>query len=125
VTSSGPTPAQLLGAARKALTEKGGWGPAWARAAALLARQALEDAVRRSWKGPAVGLVECPMTSQLVCLRFYLSNEEVARRTRQCWNELSTACHAHPYELEPTLPELEGWITEIENLLGALAEASV
>lgn len=65
------------------------------------------------------------MTAHLTCLPFYLSDSHVARRTRQCWNELSTACHAHPYELEPTLPELEGWITEIVNLLGALTEASV
>lgn len=124
MTWSGPSPADLLAAARKALTDKGGWGPAWARAAALLARQALEDAVRRSWKGLAAGLVDCPMTTQLICLPYYLSDEEMARRTRQCWNELSTACHAHPYELEPALPELQGWIAEIETLLRYLAEAS-
>ncbi len=114
--------------ARRALRPLAGWGPAWPRAAAFLARQALEDSVRRAWGGSAAGMRNCHMTVQLVSLPFYLEDREFGRRVRQCWASLSSACHAHPYELAPTVSELEGWLEVVDELtrmvgFGPAAEA--
>lgn len=118
---SSPSPAELLGAARQALTSTGEWGAVWPRATAFLARQALEDAVGSLWVGPRAGLRNCSMAAQLTCLRFYLDDPELARRTRQCWFGLSRGCHAHPYELAPTAGELATWLAEVEAFLTHLS----
>jgi hypothetical protein len=66
----------------------------------------------------------CNMAAQLVSLPFYLDDEDLARRVRDCWYSLSNACHAHPYELAPTVGELEGWLDVVERLVAARGEAS-
>lgn len=106
--------AALLAEARAALGGSAAWGGAWQRAAAFLGRQALEAAVRDVWEGTGAGVGECSMVAQLVCLPFYTEDAEVARRARQCWYALSSACHAHPYELAPTVAELRGLLDEVE-----------
>ena len=93
----------------------------WPRAAALLARQALEQALDERWrkKGPALDHVST--ACQLICLQEYLGDEALAASVRQTWVELSEACHHHPYELAPTMAELRQWIAVTETFLGALA----
>lgn len=110
----------LAKGARRALRRSAGWGPAWPRAAALLARQALEDALDKVWHGSAAGMRGCSTTAQLVSLPFYLADRELARRVRQCWAALSNACHAHPYELSPTVSELEGWLDVVDDLVAVV-----
>jgi hypothetical protein len=107
----------LVANARRALHPSAGWGPAWPRAAAFLARQALEDAVRSAWHGSAYQMRGCNMAAQLVSLPFYLGDRDLARRVRECWYSLSNACHAHPYQLAPTVAELEGWLEVVEQLV--------
>lgn len=112
----------LVAGARRALQPSAGWGPTWPRAAAFLARQALEDAVGRIWHGAALGMRDCCMIAQLVSLPFYLDDQDLARRVRDCWCSLSNACHAHPYELAPTVAELEGWLEVVDQLVAAVAK---
>jgi hypothetical protein len=120
IAGDGPGPAVLAAGARRALQPSAGWGPAWPRAAAFLARQALEDSVERSWYGAAAGMRDCNMAAQLVSLPFYLEDRELGRRVRQCWASLSSACHAHPYELAPTVSELEGWLEVVDEVTRAV-----
>jgi hypothetical protein len=114
----------LAAGARRALQPSAGWGPAWPRAAAFLARQALEDAVRSIWHGSAYHMRGCNMAAQLVSLPFYLDDPDLARRVRDCWCSLSNACHAHPYELAPTVAELEGWLAVVDQLVAAVTKGS-
>ena len=109
----------LLAEARQALDGSAAWGGAWQRAAAFLGRQALETAVGDLWDGLAAGVGECSMAAQLVCVPFYMEDGEMARRVRQCWCALSSACHAHPYELAPTVAELRGLLDEVEAFIQA------
>ena len=89
----------------------------WPRASALLARQALEAGVRRLWERRAVDLGACSMRAQLICLRTYLNDAELAARTGHAWSALSRACHHHPYELAPTAGELLTWFAVVDELV--------
>ena len=50
----------------------------WPRAVAFLTRQALEDAMGWLWLVHAPGVEECSAHAQLLCLRSYLGDEELA-----------------------------------------------
>jgi hypothetical protein len=115
-----PAPATLAAGARRALQPSAGWGSAWPRAAAFLARQALEDAVATVWHGQVLPMRLANATAQMVSLPFYLGNQDLAKRVRQCWCSLSNACHAHPYELAPTVAELESWLAVVDELVRAV-----
>lgn len=119
-----PTPDMLAAGARRALLPAAGWGPAWPRAAAFLARQALEDAVSRVWAGPTAGMQKANVTAQLVSLPFFLEDRGLASRVRQCWAALSNACHAHPYELAPTVGELEGWLDVVDEMVSVVTAST-
>jgi hypothetical protein len=105
------TPVELLEAARQLIRRHdAATAGLWPRAGALLARQALEEALDAYWNARGLALGECPMRPQLVCLREYLPDTELAGRVEHAWSALSRACHHHPYELAPTAGELEGWV---------------
>jgi len=89
----------------------------WPRASALLARQALEAGVRRLWERRELDLRGCPMRAQLICLRTYLEDADLAARTAHAWSALTRACHHHPYELAPTAAELQGWFVVVAALI--------
>ncbi|HZU19332.1 MAG TPA: hypothetical protein VFD01_22390 [Candidatus Dormibacteraeota bacterium] len=89
----------------------------WPRATALLARQALEEGLRRFWRGREPGLAEVQnLRCQLVCFTS-LCDRTLGDRVHQAWLALSHACHHHPYELGPTADELQGWMETVEALL--------
>jgi hypothetical protein len=83
----------------------------------VLARQALEAGVLRLWERSALDFEGCAMRAQLICLRAYLGDVELAARTAHAWSALRQACHHHPYELAPTAPELEGWFEVVRALI--------
>lgn len=89
----------------------------WPRASALLARQALEAAVHRVWEHRRLDLHACSMRVQLICLRTYLGDADLAARAGHAWSALSRACHHHPYELAPTAAELQRWLSVVEELI--------
>ena len=71
------------------------------------------------WVGELAELLGCSFFDQLLCLPEYI-DEELARATRHTWCALSRACHAHSYELAPTLGELESMAGAVEELLSKL-----
>lgn len=116
------TPADLLAAA-KAILERPSTATVgmWPRAAALLARQALESALDQLWEShpETSGLTQCTMRSQLACLPAYL-DPVAAHEIAYVWSSLSEACHYHPYELAPTATELTGWIHAVDELVTSI-----
>jgi hypothetical protein len=97
----------------------------WPRAAALLARQALETAMAGLWASQpqTADMSSCPMRSQLLCLTAYL-DPATARRAAYLFAALSHACHYHPYELAPTAAELTGWLDQAAELVTQLHTAT-
>jgi hypothetical protein len=93
----------------------------WPRAAALLARQALEQAMAGLWaeRPGAGGLSDSTMRSQLLCLTAYV-DEDVPTRAAYRSAALSRACQYHPYELAPTPTELVRWLNEACEVLALL-----
>ena len=116
------TPDELLTAARQIIRRPdAATAGVWPRAAALLARQALELAMAGLWDGrpQAAGLSDCTMRSQMLCLTAYL-DQDTATRAAYVSAALSRACHYHPYELAPTAAELTRWLTETAELVSIL-----
>jgi hypothetical protein len=113
------TPSDLLSAARELIARPdAATAGVWPRTAALLARQAIEQAIASIWKAQAdtAGLGSCTMRSQLTCLPSYI-DAETAAQVAYTWAALSGACHYHPYELAPTATELINWIEDADQLL--------
>jgi len=88
----------------------------WPRAAALLARQALEIGLNEFWVGHAPGVQNASARAQLLCLPTYM-DALTARKADHAWEALSRACHHHPYELAPTAAELYSWIEDVDQVL--------
>jgi hypothetical protein len=113
------TPEELLTAARRLIDRPdAAIAGAWPRAAALLARQALERAMTVLWAADpqATGLAGGKMRSQLLCLTAYL-DQDTAARAAYLSAALSRACHYHSYELAPTAAELTGWLDDATRLV--------
>ena len=121
------TPDELLAAAGR-IVERPDAATAgvWPRAAAFLARQALERAMASLWAAEprAAGLAESPMRSQILCLTAFLALDTAARAA-YLFAALSRACHYHPYELAPTAAELTRWLTETASLVMLLRQEDV
>lgn len=90
----------------------------WPRAAALLARQALEWGVAARCVELAPAVAQCNVRTQLLCLPLVV-DEELAHDVTHTWAALSHACHYHPYDLSPTASELAGWMDTVERLLAS------
>jgi hypothetical protein len=113
------TPTELLAAAQRLLDRPDAKAAAiWPRAAALLARQALEQGLDLFWRGKGLTLDTLATKPQLICLQAYLPNRELAARTNDAWSNLTRACHHHPYELGVGQDELK---TLLETVAGMLA----
>jgi hypothetical protein len=97
----------------------------WPRAAALLARQALEQSLDSYWNAKGVALASVGTSPQLICLRAYLNDDPLAARVRHTWNALSQVCHHHPYELAPTVGELSLLLAGVRDLVAATASKAV
>lgn len=91
--------AALAGMARSALDAPGLAGGLSLRAAAFVARQALEAAIEAE-----VGAPEASMRAQLLCL--VDDDPERGGEASQLWWALTRACHQHAYELRPTRAEV-------------------
>jgi hypothetical protein len=119
------TPQELLAAARVLMQRPDASAAGiWPRAAALLARQAIEAAMEELWaaKRQAAGLSGSTMRSQVLCLTAYL-DRGTASRAAYLLAALSQACHYHPYELAPTAAELLGWLDETAQIVTRMEEA--
>jgi hypothetical protein len=118
-------PQELLTAAMRLMRRNdAGTAGIWPRAAALLARQALELAMAEMWaaKPQATGLSRCSMRSQILCLAAYL-DPDTATRAAYLSAALSHACHYHPYELAPTAAELTGCLDQAAQVVTQMQAA--
>jgi hypothetical protein len=116
------TPQELLVEARRLVEHPdAATAGVWPRAGALLARQALEQAMVGLWatQPHASGLSDSTMRSQLLCLTAYV-DKDVATRATYLAAALSRACHHHHYELAPTATELVRWLDETADLVALL-----
>lgn len=89
--------------------------PCWARSVALLARQALEEAIADFWARNASGMHRATWRSRFVALRFYVEDPERARDVHHLWATLSEATHHQGYELAPTAGELRAWLDDVSR----------
>jgi hypothetical protein len=97
----------------------------WPRAAALLARQALEAGTDLLLAERAPGAERSRSgRAKLLCLRRF-AGAEVALPVEHAWVALSHACHHHAYELPPTAGELRGWLDVVEEFLATSLEGAV
>ena len=111
------SPDRLLNAARTLLERPDArTAGLWPRAAAHLARQALELLLDDLWRKRAPGTEKTSTRAQLICLPAYVGDNGLAGRVAYTWNALSHACHHHAYELAPTFAELADWIKTVERL---------
>lgn len=113
------TPDELLAAARRIIQRAdAATVGVWPHAAALLARQSLEQAMTTLWAADprAARLADCSLRSQILCLTAYL-DQETASRVAYLAAALSRACHYHSYELAPTATELTRWLDEAAQLI--------
>ncbi len=94
----------------------------WPRASALLVRQALEETLAGYWIVKGIALERCSTRAQLICLREYLREGDLAARVAHAWSALSRACHHHPYELPPTADEIKNWMEPVRQLHAAVLQ---
>jgi hypothetical protein len=122
---SDPTPAQLLAAARAVERSPAVYAgsSSWARAAAFLARLALEAATDQFWAGLGHDLSGCSWRTKLLGLGWFTGDAEAAHEVHQTWAALSRACHHHPYEMAPTAAELERWLRQVDGAFVVLGAA--
>ena len=108
---------ELLDLASGMLSRKYGMSTGlWPRASALLVRQALEESLTGYWVVKGIALERCSTRAQLICLREYLREGDLASRVAHAWAALSRACHHHAYELPPTVEEIKRWMEPVREL---------
>lgn len=86
-----------------------------ARAAAVLARQALEDTVRGLCDGWGITDQRVTMRTKLIMMR-HLGDSITADLAAAAWCGLSSACHHHAYELTPTPAEIQSLIDQVAKV---------
>lgn len=89
----------------------------WPRAAAVLARQALETQLLVVLGGRFPGIQDCPVRTRLLCLRTYLDDRDLAGEVAHTWWALTGACHYRLYELAPSASDLEAWLGAVGRFI--------
>jgi hypothetical protein len=87
-------------------------------AAALLLRQALEDAIDSFWQSTLPAMESLSARAQLITLPFYI-NPALAAQVQFTWYQLSATCHHDAYDLPPPLHELESAAETVMQLVGS------
>jgi hypothetical protein len=97
----------------------------WPRAAALLARHALEQLLNEFWAVTSPPVMHANRRAQMIALRGYPIVREHIGVVRTAYAGLSSGCHHHPYELPPTRAELDGLIALVEGFAEVVGQATV
>lgn len=89
--------------------------------AALLARQALEQAVDEIWAERAPAMAESTDRAQQITLRVLFDHdggdvETLGRAVAWAWSRLSHFCHHRAYELAPTNAEVRSLLDVVDRL---------
>ena len=112
---SNDRPAHLLDLAEKALAGTVVTPRARAtRAAAILARSALEDVVTDSCAHEGIDVGRTSMRVRLACLRALVPS--IAGDAAVAWSGLSRACHQHAYEIAPHRAEVSHFVAEVRRM---------
>ncbi len=85
------------------------------RAAAVVARQCLEQSVTNRCDRLVPGLQRPTMRSQLILLT-ELDDRGIGKQALTAWDRLSQACHHHGYELQPTAGEVRYCLDLIKDI---------
>lgn len=118
------SPETLVAAARRLLLPEPGTvhtlAPGLrARAAAVLLRMALDQALDAYWSRVTPAMTRIGK-HRMLCLEWY-AGHDTARRCHTTWSALSAACHYQTYELPPAPSEVQTRLGEVTGLLAALA----
>jgi hypothetical protein len=112
---SNDRPAHLLDLAEKALAGTVVTPRARAtRAAAILARSALEDVVTDACVDAGIDVGRTSMRVRLACLRAVAPS--IAGDAAVTWAGLSRACHQHAYEIAPNHTEVAYFASMVRRL---------
>ncbi len=90
------------------------------RAAALLARQALEELTAVALNRFGIDATTVDFTSQLICLQGTMADSDLATETAAVWGTLSTVVHHDGLELSPTESEVKEMIGRARSVVGRL-----
>jgi len=116
---------ERLAAAEEALIDG---GPYALRRASWLTRIALEKVIDKLLAAKGFGsskIIGDNYKAKLQCLTgFYADNLDIPAKVSFAWEQLSTACHQHAYQLSPTLGEVKHNI-ELVRELEAIVEAQI
>lgn len=93
----------------------------WERAAILLARQALEEALDDFWRARSPDLRHASMRAQLLCLGPLMNNHHDAAQVAQLWGALSDACHFNALQPTPSAAQVHAWLADTRRLCRLLA----
>lgn len=104
----------LLGQAQRVINEPRRDGLS-SRIAAFLARQALELIVDERCTDLGAPAAWASMRTKLAVLRS-LDAEEAADSAAIAWNRLSSACHVHAFELQPSAAEVQHLCAVVASL---------
>ena len=105
----------LLGQAQRVINEPRPDGLS-SRMAAFLARQALELIVDQRCSDVGAPAPWASMRTKLAVLRS-LDTEEAADSAAVAWSRLSSACHVHAFELQPSAAEIRHLCGIVASLL--------
>jgi hypothetical protein len=112
---SGVRAAHLLDLAEKVLAGTVATPRARAmRAAAILARSALEDLVTDSCAREGIDVTRTSMRVRLACLRALVPS--IAGDAALAWSGLSRACHQHAYEIAPHHAEVAHLVSKVRQI---------
>ena len=95
----------------------------WGRAAAVLARQAVELSLEEFWSQRSLPMRHASARGQFLALRLYVLDDRGRSEGHATWSLLSRACHHHPYDLQPSRDEVLGWIEAAERFHALLQSA--
>ena len=117
-------PKELVAIARSLATDQNrSLGSTRHLAAALLLRQALEDAIDDYWQTALSAMEPLSARAQLITLPFYI-DPALAARVQFTWYQLSATCHHDAYDLPPPLHELESAAETVMQLVDSSATST-
>jgi hypothetical protein len=122
--NSAMSPTQLLESAREILSDlpdEAGLVGLRPRAAAVLARQALEEQALLVLAPEIPDIDRCSFRAKLICLQTYVDDRVLAAEVNHAWWALTGACHHRLYELAPTGAELGPWIDVVDRFVAKTA----
>ena len=103
---------------------------AWAPAAVILARQALEGTIDSHYrKFPSTrGIADATWREKLICLPFYFRPDDpegkaLVERVAWCWVALSNAAHERGLTMTPSASDIAKWLETVDAFVAAVEGA--